>query len=158
MKKTILTLIVLGTSLQSHAGYLDIIEKQADQVQGASECNYSVIQGSINENTPQEFVIFLHSDEQSHASASIRLSPEMIPLKEGVIISRNGQVVEYKDGVLTQTKTEVSEGPFVNDYSVVKIKVSPDLREVEAGYIKKATKGLIREIVESEMSCRFLSR
>lgn len=155
MKMSFLTLVLLGASLQSQAAYQDLIEKQATHVQGASACTYSVVQGSMSENEPQEIIIYLNSDEQSHANASIRISPEMLPLQEGTIISRKGLVVEYNNGILTQVKKVVTEGPFVNDYSVVKLKVSPDLNDVEAGYLKKATKGLIREIVEKEMSCRF---
>lgn len=155
MKKAFLTIVVLGAALQSQAAYRDVIQKQAIQVQGASECMYAVTQGSFGENDPQEIIIYLNSDDQAHANGSIRLSPEMLPLHEGTLISRDGLVVEYKNGVLSQYKKHTTEGLFVNDYSVMKVKVSADLNEVEAGYVKKATKGLIREMVLVEMSCRF---
>ncbi|MFM6930189.1 MAG: hypothetical protein ACKOX6_17085 [Bdellovibrio sp.] len=155
MKQVLLTAILLGASLNVHAGYQDVIQKEATQVRGASSCMYAVTEGSMHEGASQEVIVYVNSDEQAHINGSIRLTPEMLPLQEGQLIKREGLIVEYKDGVLSQYKRQVSEGLFVNDYSIVKVKVSADLKVVEAGYVKKATKGLIREIVLGEMSCRF---
>lgn len=155
MKQALLAAVLFGATLQAQAAYQDVVKAQAKQVQGATSCEYAVIEGSMSENSPQEIVIYVNSDVQSHVNGSIRLSPDMLPLQEGRLMTREGLILEYKDGVLTQFKKQTTEGPFVNDYTIVKIKVSADLQEVEAGYVKKATKGLFSEKVLGEMSCRF---
>ncbi|MGE5087347.1 MAG: hypothetical protein ACM3MG_13670 [Bacillota bacterium] len=155
MKKSLLTLILLGASLQSQAAYQTVIEQQATEVQGASTCFYAVNKGTFSESQPEEVIIYLNSDTTSAANISIRLTPDMLPLQEGTIVSRQGLTVEYNNGILTQTKRNTSDGWAVNDYSIAKLKVSPDLQHIEAGYLKKVTKGIIREKVLAELSCRF---
>lgn len=147
--------VLPGTKLA--AGIL--VEETASAVDGTSElagriesCQYSVARQNYG---AEEIVLFLNSDETAAANASIRLSPGQIPLREGVLVSRPGLEISYRNGVLTQMKKEVNEGPFVKDYKLTQLAVSADLRRITAGYTKSATASMFQERVLFEMNCRF---
>ena len=63
--------------------------------------------------------------------------------------------MSYDKGVLTAKRTATDDGPFNNDYNLLKLTVSSDLQNISSGYVKNATKGIFREIVEGEMNCQF---
>lgn len=148
-------------SAQAMANYSTLVEKTARAVEGSSDlaaeiqsCKYSVMAGS-NLDGVEEVVLFLNSDEAAGANASIRLSPDQVPLKEGVILSKPSLEIRYQDGVLTQMTKTTTEGPFVRDYKVTKLAVSADLKQIASGYTKNATASLIREKALFEMNCKF---
>ena len=163
MKKANVFLVLLMSivGLQAMA-YQVVVEAHANKVGGYSNyskssptsCTYSVLSGRTNQGT-DEVVIFLNSDKTTMINASIRLTPEQVPLQEGTIVSRDGLIIKYKNGVLTQAKREVSEVFFNNDYKIVELNVSADLKQISSGYTKSAVKGIIREKLLGEMECEF---
>ncbi len=158
--KVIFALFVTSFTLQAQSNST-LAEVRASSFEGYSafsensptDCLYSV-EVQVNRGGEQ-VVIYLNSDNESMINAAIRLSPDQVPLKEGTLISRRGVVVKYENGILTQTKKETDEGPFTNDYQVLKLAVNAKLTKISSAYTKSVTKGLIRERVLNEMSCRF---
>lgn len=161
--KSLLAVLTLSTliSVSANAGTI-LIEKNAKALTGTSSltkkaptaCSYAV-EKITYANGQEEIGIFLNSDKASMINGSVRLRALDIPLREGVILSKAGLVVSYDKGILTAKKTVTDDGPFNNDYKILKLAVSSDLKNISSGYVKNATKGVFKEIVAGEMNCQF---
>lgn len=130
------------------------------QVQAKSQKGYSSFTGKkvgscmyIMAQDGDDVAVYLNSD--AAVNESIRLRKVDVPLQEGVIISKTGLEVDYKDGVLTMKKAVTTEGPINRDYQIMMVKVSPDLKTVTHGYVKKVLRGIFTHRVEGEMECNF---
>lgn len=163
MKKILVAMSVLVFAAIAHAEFQEAVSATASSVEGYSaysgaavtQCTYSVMLGAVAEGEAEEVIVFLNSDKASAVNESIRLSPEMLPLKQGTLISRQDFVVKYENGILSKIEKVTTEGPFNRDYSLIQVEVSPDLKQVKSGYVKKAVKSLIREKLLGEMGCVF---
>lgn len=164
MKKKLFTLAAISTlfAIQAKAGTQILVQQAAKSTTGFSvltndsvkSCQYTVADVTYV-NGDREIVIYLNSDRASMVNGSIHLRPDQIPLQEGSIQSSRDVTLTYKNGVLSQKQQVSNDGPTNNDYQLVQLKISSDLKSIIQGYTKKATKGLFTEKSLGEMNCSF---
>ncbi|UXR64413.1 hypothetical protein EZJ49_15190 [Bdellovibrio bacteriovorus] len=120
----------------------------------ATSCNYSV-ENRKDLKGRDEVVVSLTSDKETSITDSIRIPADKLPLKEGVLQVRPGLSITYKKGVLTKKEKLPSEGPSGQDYQVMMVKVSPDLKVVSLGYALDSVKSIFSEKALAEINCTF---
>lgn len=161
MKKqtiTFLTLLLTGVMVQA----APVVSKTTTEVLGfsnilgtdATSCKYSV-ESRKDLKGRDEVVVSLASDKETSITDSIRIPADKLPLKEGVLQVRPGLSITYKKGVLTKKEKLPSEGPSGQDYQVMMVKVSPDLKTVSLGYALDSVKSVFSEKALAEINCTF---
>lgn len=118
----------------------------------ATSCDYSVEKQKDGKGA---VVVSLRSDKETGIQDSIRIAAAQLPLKEGVLMARPGLSITYRDGVLTKKEKLAAMGPDGQDYQVLMLKVSPDLKDISLGYALDSVKTIFKEKVLAEMNCKF---
>lgn len=163
MKKLISFILISFSTFSMAAIETNVlVSKQAKNVTGyaqgtnvaITECKYDV---KINkyDNAEEELVIYVNANANAQTYVALRLRTKDVPLHDGVILTDKGNEVRYENGELYYKKSQVDDGPFHNDYKILKLKVSRDLKTIETAYLKDVFKNVMRKKTDGEMNCQF---
>lgn len=142
------TVDVAKKSAQSQSGY----DRHGNQ---STECKYRAYRLATNDDSYVSFNIDIDSSNNNFISGNIQFEEKDIPLHEGLIFSRSGEVASYENGVL-KYQSRQGNGPFSVLITEIELEVSRDLKEVSSIQLKKIVQPLIGlEKVDTKLTCQF---